>query len=78
MHLIVLIVFVPLLAGAVFSVTVMLPFSLVMEGIANNMPGPVVAGILVFVVIWGWHLRRLCPLRRRTWQARSPCSSSSS
>jgi hypothetical protein len=52
MHLIVMFVFVPVLVVMFFAVTVMLPANLVIEGLANGMPGAVVAGILLFLVIW--------------------------
>ncbi|WP_333825039.1 hypothetical protein [Pinisolibacter sp.] len=53
MHFIVLLIFVPMLLAAVWSLAVQLPFGLIAEGAANGNSGAVMAGIIVFVVIWG-------------------------
>ena len=44
---------VPMLVVLFLAVTVGLPAQLVMEGLANGMPGAVFAGVILLVVIWG-------------------------
>lgn len=53
MHIILLLIFLPMLFAAVWMIAIQLPFGLMMEGAADGNPGAVVAGIIVFLVVWG-------------------------
>lgn len=53
MHIIILLIFIPLLLAAVWGIAVQLPFNLIAEGMAGESPGLVLTGIIVFITIWG-------------------------
>lgn len=53
MHIIFFLVFVPMLLAAVWGLAFQLPFGLMIEGATDGNPGAVIAGIIIFVVIWG-------------------------
>jgi hypothetical protein len=53
MHIVVMLVCVPTLALLFLVFAVWLPVQLMAEGAASGTPGAVVAGILLFVLIWG-------------------------